>query len=99
MDRPDNVELEVEFRWDDIDGFDFTGDIRDQQGCGSCYALATVSMLESRIKIWFGLERKLSSQFVLQCNFMTEGCNGGWGTHTGFFLEHFYTVDEDCAPY
>jgi hypothetical protein len=30
---------------------------------------------------------------------MTEGCHGGWGALKGFFLESFYTVDEDCAPY
>jgi len=30
---------------------------------------------------------------------MTEGCNGGWGIFSGFFLEHYYTVDEKCAPY
>ena len=30
---------------------------------------------------------------------MTEGCNGGWGAFTGFFLENYYTVAEECAPY
>lgn len=56
-------------------------------------------MLEARIKLWYGVNKKLSSQFPLQCNFMTEGCNGGWGTFTGFFLQNYYTVSESCAPY
>jgi cathepsin C len=56
-------------------------------------------MLESRIRIHFGKDYDLSSQFPLQCNFMTEGCNGGWGAFKGFFLEQFYTVLESCAPY
>lgn len=38
-------------------GYDFTTEIRDQKGCGSCYAIATTEMLESRLKIWFGEER------------------------------------------
>lgn len=61
--------------------------------------IASNAMLESRLKIWFGVEKELSSQFSLQCNFMTEGCHGGWGIFTGFFLENFYAVDASCAPY
>lgn len=30
---------------------------------------------------------------------MTEGCHGGWGIFTGFFLQSFYTVSESCAKY
>ena len=30
---------------------------------------------------------------------MNEGCHGGWGIFNGFFLESFYTVDYDAAPY
>ena len=30
---------------------------------------------------------------------MTEGCHGGWGFLNGLFLEQYYAVAEDCAPY
>ena len=100
MDDPSRItELEVEFRWDDVNGVDYTPKVKDQRGCGACYALATIGMLESRIKIWFDEDVELSTQFVLQCNFMAEGCHGGWGVLDGFFLENFYTVAENCAPY
>lgn len=56
-------------------------------------------MLESRIKIWFGKDITLSTQFTMQCNFLTEGCHGGWGLLRGLFLESYYTVEESCAPY
>ena len=36
---------------------------------------------------------------MMSCNFMNEGCHGGWGLFNGFFLENYYTTDEDCAPY
>jgi len=61
--------------------------------------IATNSMLESRIKIWYGNERSLSTQFPLQCNFLTEGCHGGWGLFYGMFLESFYTVNETASEY
>jgi C1A family cysteine protease len=60
LDKPDTFDLEempINFNWEDVMGFDFTGDVKDQKGCGSCYAIATTSMLESRVKIWFGKEK------------------------------------------
>jgi len=33
-----------------IDGFDFTGKVRDQEGCGSCYTMSFIQAVESRIK-------------------------------------------------
>lgn len=73
--------------------------MRDQKACGSCYMIATNTMLESRIKLWYGVETSLSSQFPLQCNFLTEGCHGGWGLLYNMFLESYYTVAESDAKY
>lgn len=42
---------------------------------------------------------ELSAQQVLDCNFLNEGCNGGWPELIGFFYESGHLVDEDCAPY
>ena len=33
------------------------------------------------------------------CNFLTEGCHGGWTYLGGMFLQTYYTVTEECAPY
>lgn len=30
---------------------------------------------------------------------MTEGCAGGWGYMLGLFMQHYYAVDDSCAPY
>ena len=62
LDDPGRItELEVNFRWDDVNGVDFTPKIKDQKGCGACYALATIGMLEARIKIWYGVDVELST--------------------------------------
>lgn len=87
------------FDWKNFQGYDFTGEMRDQGSCGSCYMIATITMLESRIKLWYGQERKLSSQMPLQCNFLTEGCHGGWGLLSGIFLESYHTVADSFSPY
>ena len=99
---PDDVpdsELKGNFDWSDFEGIDFTGESRDQGSCGSCYMIATVTMLESRIKLYYGEEKVLSSQMPLQCNFLTEGCHGGWGYLGGMFLQSYYTVNEQDARY
>ena len=59
---PDSVTSPpAEFDWSNFEGYDFTGVMRDQKACGSCYLIATISMLESRIKIFYGEERALSA--------------------------------------
>lgn len=103
IDGPDTVifteEEKTAFDWTNFGGHDFVGKMMDQKSCGSCYMIATITMLESRIKIFYGEERSLSSQMPLQCNFLTEGCHGGWGLLGGMFLESYWTVDEHKAPY
>lgn len=42
---------------------------------------------------------KLSSQQVMTCNYMNEGCDGGWPLQNGFLMENGYLVTEKCAPY
>lgn len=102
MNNPSKVgvdELPSEFTWENVSGYNFVGDIADQGGCGSCYVVAGTTMLESRIMVYYGEKHDLSSQFPLQCNFMNEGCHGGWGYFNGLFLEKYYTVSRDSASY
>jgi len=35
----------------------------------------------------------------MQCNYMTEGCAGGWALMNGYFAENSQLVSETCAPY
>jgi cathepsin C len=92
-------DLPAQFTWENFEGFNFVGDIADQGSCGSCYVVASTTMLESRIMLYYGEKNDLSSQFPLQCNFMNEGCHGGWGIFNGIFLENYYTCERNEAPY
>jgi C1A family cysteine protease/predicted secreted protein len=47
--------------------------VKNQSSCGSCWAFATVGILESNILIHDSLSRNLSEQYLLSCN--TDGYN------------------------
>jgi C1A family cysteine protease/predicted secreted protein len=55
--------------------------IRDQGSCGSCWAFATVGVLESALKIQKNLATDLSEQFLVNCNNDGYSCAGGWFVH------------------
>lgn len=35
----------------------------------------------------------------MQCNYMNEGCDGGWSFYHGYLSENGQMVTEKCAPY
>jgi len=52
-DIPDN-EIPDAYNFASIEGFDFTGPIRDQGACGSCYTVSFTQVIEGRIKTKYG---------------------------------------------
>ncbi|KAL4493462.1 hypothetical protein ABPG72_007470 [Tetrahymena utriculariae] len=72
---------------------------RSQEDCGSCYAIATTSMLSSRLWIKYGDNTKLSPQHSLACNYYNQGCDGGYGFLVSKFYSEFEAVPESCHPY
>lgn len=86
--------------WRNVDGYDFTGPIRDQAACGSCYAVAFTQVAEARLKVKYGEEApELSPQHVLSCNYLTEGCEGGWPHFNAYFAQNAHLTSNECAPY
>lgn len=55
--------------------------VRDQGGCGSCWAFATVGVLESDIAITDHTQVDLSEQYLVSCNTFGWGCGGGFTAH------------------
>lgn len=94
----DKLPENYDFR--NLDGVDFTNPVRDQGHCGSCYTVAFAQAVESRLKLKYGKKvPMLSSQQIMTCNFLNEGCGGGWPHLNGYFMEHGHMVSEQCAPY
>ncbi|MBC7186488.1 MAG: hypothetical protein H5U38_05590, partial [Calditrichaeota bacterium] len=71
--------------------------VRDQDGCGSCWAFGTIASLESVLLIKQSLLTDLSEQYLVSCNTKGWGCNGGWWAHD--MLVSPGTVLEADFPY
>jgi cathepsin C len=88
--------------WSDINGVSYVTDkIRDQGNCGSCYAITTAEMLESRLRVLTNNKFKdyLSEQYLISCSFYTEGCDGGYPTLLNKFIQEFGVVKDECMEY
>jgi C1A family cysteine protease len=59
--------------------------IRNQGGCGSCWAFATVGAMESAMLYHNLPSTDLSEQFLVSCNQSGYSCSGGWWTHDYHF--------------
>ncbi len=51
--------------------------VRDQGGCGSCWAFGTVGVMESAVLMGGGPPTDLSEQFLVSCNLEGWSCGGG----------------------
>jgi len=73
------VDLPEQFDWRELGA---CTPVRNQHGCGGCWAFATIAPLESAILLKDGVEVDLSEQWLISCN--TDGYNcdeGGWFAH------------------
>ena len=72
-------ELPLAFDWRNVDGVNYVSPIRNQKGCGSCYAFGTMAMFEarSRIKSNNSLQYVLAPQDIVSCSEYSQGCEGG----------------------
>ena len=87
--------------WRDVGGVSYVPPVRDQRSCGSCYAFATLGMVEARLKIASGgrVNVQLSPQEVISCSEYSQGCDGGFPYLIGKYGVDFGLVEETCFPY
>nr|MBN2276772.1 choice-of-anchor J domain-containing protein [candidate division Zixibacteria bacterium] len=71
-------DLPAAFDWRDSTG---CPPVKNQGGCGSCWAFGTVGALECNILIKDGLTVDLSEQWLVSCNQDGYDCEGGWWAH------------------
>ncbi len=82
-------------------------EIRDQGGCGSCWAFGAVTAMTDRLCIHQGIKTEVSSEDLLSCCYTCGfGCNGGfpgaaWSFwhRTGIVTGGLYGSHVGCQPY
>ncbi|GFY38191.1 dipeptidyl peptidase 1 [Trichonephila inaurata madagascariensis] len=94
--------LPQEFDWRNVSGVNYVSPIRDQGGCGSCYAFSSMAMLESRLRIQTNnkVQVVFSPQDIVGCSKYSQGCSGGFPyLIAGKYAQDFGVVAEECFPY
>ena len=97
--------LPTSFSWSGWDGAAVVGTnymtpVRNQGGCGSCWAFAAIGDMEAQYQISKGNPSTgvdLSEQNVLQCS--GGSCSGWYLDGTLNYLKNSGTPDEACNPY
>lgn len=93
--------LPSRFDWRSYNGHNYVSPIKNQGGCGSCWAFATVAALESKAMITLNLPDNnldLSEQIVLSCS-KADSCDGGWPDQASNFLKSTGSAAETYYPY
>jgi PKD repeat protein len=70
--------------------------VQNQGSCGSCWAFGTIGSYESCVAAAGGTLYNLSEEWLLDCNTLGYGCDGGWW---GFPDMYDGVPKESCYPY
>ena len=104
------VPLAASLDWTNNGGKNYVTGVRNQGGCGSCWAFATTAALESKALITFNTPNQnldLSEQILLSCTDSlkpssdpgTNTCGGGYASSAADVLKNYGTALESCYPY
>jgi len=94
------VNLPSRLDWRTKDNGNWTTPIRNQGACGSCWAHASIAVMESMMKIGLDepdLNLDYSEQFMLSCS--EGGCSGWFMDSSAAFLTSNGVPQEACFPY
>ncbi|AER41457.1 V-CATH [Epinotia aporema granulovirus] len=76
--------------------------VKNQLDCGSCWAFSTIANIESLYAIKYGVEVDLAEQYLLNCDYTNNNCNGGlmhWALENILINDNGGVVEERHAPY
>lgn len=94
------------FDWRDRDGENWMTSVKDQGGCGSCWAFSAVGTVEAAFNIFNNdpdLDLDLSEQQLVSdngvCCLSCGNCYGGWPSEGLDYIKNTGIVNEACFPY
>ncbi|XP_048350174.1 dipeptidyl peptidase 1-like [Sphaerodactylus townsendi] len=93
--------LPTSWDWRNVNGVNYVSPVRNQESCGSCYAFASMGMMEARIRVLSNNTQTpiLSPQQIVSCTEYAQGCNGGFPYLIGKYAQDFGLAEEACLPY
>jgi len=71
--------------------------VKNQGSCGSCWAFGTIGAMEAAYKKKYGTTLDLSEQYLVSCNTLGYGCDGGWFAFA--MCKSPGAILESCFPY
>jgi len=98
-DELDALALPSSYDWRNVDGQNWLTAIRNQGGCGSCWAFSTIGSVESVFKMTQGITTDLSEQHLVSDCCGAGSCSGGWPTSAMEFIQSSGVSTESCIPY
>ena len=84
------------FDWRNHDGENYCTPVRNQAGCGSCWAFALMGSFEGNIRIDLGPSTDLSEQWLVSCANLG-GCDGEWPANAARYLKYNNVYTDSCG--
>lgn len=89
---------------DKVDWRPYSAAIKDQLSCGSCWAFASIGVVESLYAIKNKYFKRLSEQQLIDCTlnnnkYLSYGCDGGWPENGFEYIKQMGIVEESVYPY
>ena len=93
--------LPASFDWRNVAGHNWLTPVRDQAGCGSCWAMATLGVTEAMYNIENddAMNLNLAEQNLISCTGGGGNCAGGWPFNAATYIRNTGVVTETCFPY
>jgi len=89
-----------EFSWRNRHGQNWVTSIKNQGGCGGCWAFAAVGAVELLVNLYYNqhIDLDLSEQDIISCS-NSGTCNGGDYSSAMNYIISKGVVNESCFPY